>query len=185
MQSFGAGSVFLVQPSEGERQISLVPSHGDGNSTANIRPVRRISRVRKQRITYRSMGPNARPKTVLTLEISLRAFSQALLVSLRTISNQKAFQRWANEEEHETVFQKMDSQQMAATTAWVKLFLRETSKRCHDIIARLDEPGMIVKGSFATDFCLPENQSSPATRSVRRPRDCTPTHVRTFGLRAT
>jgi hypothetical protein len=137
-----------------------------------------ISRFRKQRITYLSLdGTKRKTQTVLTLKIFLREFSQALL-SLRTISNQKAFQRWANEEEHETVFQKMDSPANGCHNSWVRLFLRETNKRCHDINARLDEPGMTVKESFATDFCLPENQSSPATRSVRRSRDCTPIPVR-------
>ena len=66
-----------------------------------------ISRFRKQRITYLSLdGTKRKTQTVLTLKIFLREFSQALL-SLRTISNQKAFQRSANEEEHETLFQKM------------------------------------------------------------------------------
>ena len=50
-----------------------------------------------------------------------------------------------DEEEHETLFQEMDALQMAARTAFVRLFLREASKRCHDIIALLDEPGMTVK----------------------------------------
>jgi hypothetical protein len=41
-----------------------------------------ISRVRKQRITYLPLdGTKRKIQTVLTLEISLRAFSQALLVT--------------------------------------------------------------------------------------------------------
>ena len=53
-----------------------------------------------------------------------------------------------DEEEQETLFQEMDSHQLAAKTAWVKLFLREASKRGYtveDIVALLDEPGMTVK----------------------------------------
>ena len=53
-----------------------------------------------------------------------------------------------DEEEQETPFQEMDSHQLAAKTAWVKLFLREASKRGYtieDIVALLDEPGMTVK----------------------------------------
>ena len=53
-----------------------------------------------------------------------------------------------DEEEQETLFQEMDSHQLAAKTAWVQLFLREASKRGYtieDIVALLDEPGMTVK----------------------------------------
>jgi hypothetical protein len=53
-----------------------------------------------------------------------------------------------DEEEQETLFQEMDSHQLAAKTAWVKLFLREASRRGYtieDIVALLDEPGMTVK----------------------------------------
>jgi hypothetical protein len=53
-----------------------------------------------------------------------------------------------DEEEQETPFQEMDSHQLAAKTAWVKLFLREASKRGYtieDIVALLDEPGMTAK----------------------------------------
>jgi hypothetical protein len=53
-----------------------------------------------------------------------------------------------DEEEQETLFQEMDSHQLAAKTAWVKLFLREASKRGYtieDIVALLDEPGMAVR----------------------------------------
>ena len=53
-----------------------------------------------------------------------------------------------DEEDQETLFQEMDSHQLAAKTAWVKLFLREASKRGYtveDIVALLDEPGMTVK----------------------------------------
>jgi hypothetical protein len=104
-----------------------------------------ISRVRKQRITYLPLdGIKRQTQRVLSLEISLRAFSQALLVTPDDFQSE-GFPRWANEEEHETLFQKTDSQQMAAKTAWVRLLLREASKRCHDIIALLDEPGMTVK----------------------------------------
>ena len=53
-----------------------------------------------------------------------------------------------DEEEQETLFQEMDSHQLAAKTAWVKLFLRESSKRGYtieDIVALLDEPGITVQ----------------------------------------
>ena len=53
-----------------------------------------------------------------------------------------------DEEEQETLFQEMDSHQLAAKTAWVKLFLREASRRGYtieDIVALLDEPGMAVR----------------------------------------
>jgi hypothetical protein len=38
-----------------------------------------------------------------------------------------------DEEEQETPFQEMDSHQLAAKTAWVKLFLREASKRAANV----------------------------------------------------
>ena len=53
-----------------------------------------------------------------------------------------------DEEEQETLFQEMDSHQFAAKTAWVKLFLREASKRGYtieDIVALLDERGMTAE----------------------------------------
>ena len=53
-----------------------------------------------------------------------------------------------DEEEQETLFQEMDSHQLAAKTAWVKLFLREANKRGYsieDIVALLDEPGITVQ----------------------------------------
>ena len=49
--------------------------------------------------------------------------------------------------DQETPFQVLDAHQLAAKTAWVRLFIRETRKRGHsieDIIALLDEPGMTV-----------------------------------------
>jgi hypothetical protein len=52
------------------------------------------------------------------------------------------------EEDQETLFQEMDAHQLAAKTAWVRLFMREASKRGYtieDIFALLDEPGMNVK----------------------------------------
>ena len=51
-------------------------------------------------------------------------------------------------EEQETLFQEMDGHQLAEKTAWVRLFIREASKRGYtleDIVALLDEPGMTVK----------------------------------------
>ena len=53
-----------------------------------------------------------------------------------------------DEDDQETLFQEMDSHQLAAKTAWVKIFLREASKRGYtieDIVALLDEPGMTVE----------------------------------------
>ena len=53
-----------------------------------------------------------------------------------------------NQKDQKTLFQEMDSHQLAAKTAWVKLFLREASKRGYtieDIVALLHEPGMTVK----------------------------------------
>jgi hypothetical protein len=50
----------------------------------------------------------------------------------------------ADEEQEETMFQE------AAKTAWVRLFLREASKRGYpseDIVALLDEPGMTVEAA--------------------------------------
>ena len=54
----------------------------------------------------------------------------------------------ADEEDQETLFRDMDSHQLAAKTAWVKIFLREASKRGYtieDVVALLDEPGMTEK----------------------------------------
>jgi hypothetical protein len=53
-----------------------------------------------------------------------------------------------DEEDQETPFQEMDTHQLAEKTAWVRLFLREASKRGYtieDIVALLDEPGMTTK----------------------------------------
>ena len=55
-----------------------------------------------------------------------------------------------DEEDQETPFQEMDAHQLAAKTAWLRVFIREASKRGHtreDIIALLDEPGMTVKAA--------------------------------------
>jgi len=44
----------------------------------------------------------------------------------------------------------MDAHQLAAKTAWLRVFIREANKRGHtreDIIALLDEPGMTVKAA--------------------------------------
>jgi hypothetical protein len=53
-----------------------------------------------------------------------------------------------DEEDQETPLQEMDAHQLAEKTAWVRLFLREASKRGYtieDIVALLDEPGMTAK----------------------------------------
>jgi hypothetical protein len=55
-----------------------------------------------------------------------------------------------DEEDQETPFQEMDDHQLAAKTAWVKLFIREASKRGYtieDVVALLDEPGMTVEAA--------------------------------------
>ena len=54
------------------------------------------------------------------------------------------------EEDQETPFQEMDGHQLAAKTAWVRLFIREASKRGYtieDVVALLDEPGMTVEAA--------------------------------------
>jgi hypothetical protein len=53
-----------------------------------------------------------------------------------------------DEEDQETPLEEMDGHQLAEKTAWVRLFLREASKRGYtieDIVALLDEPGMTAK----------------------------------------
>jgi hypothetical protein len=55
-----------------------------------------------------------------------------------------------DEEGQETPFQEMDAHQLAEKTAWVRLFIREASKRGYtfeDIVALLDEPGMTVEAA--------------------------------------
>jgi hypothetical protein len=55
-----------------------------------------------------------------------------------------------DEEDQETPFQEMDAHQLAAKTAWVRLFIREASNRGYtieDIVALLDEPGMTVEAA--------------------------------------
>jgi hypothetical protein len=55
-----------------------------------------------------------------------------------------------DQEDHETPFQKMDPHQLAAKTAWVRVFVLEASKRGYtieDIVALLDEPGMTVEAA--------------------------------------
>ena len=50
-----------------------------------------------------------------------------------------------DQEDQETPFEEMDPHQLAAKTAWVRVFIREASKRGYtieDIVALLDEPGM-------------------------------------------
>jgi len=53
-----------------------------------------------------------------------------------------------DEEDQETPFEEMDGHQLAEKTAWVRLFLREASKRGYsieDVAALLDEPGITAK----------------------------------------
>jgi hypothetical protein len=55
-----------------------------------------------------------------------------------------------DEEDQETPFQEMDAHQLAEKTAWVRLFIREASKRGYtieDVVALLDEPGMTVEAA--------------------------------------
>jgi hypothetical protein len=55
-----------------------------------------------------------------------------------------------DEEDQETPLQEMDAHQLAEKTAWVRLFLREASKRGYtieDVVALLDEPGMTVEAA--------------------------------------
>jgi hypothetical protein len=55
-----------------------------------------------------------------------------------------------DEEDQETPFQEMDAPQLAAKTAWVRLFIREASIRGYtieDIVVLLDEPGMTVEAA--------------------------------------
>jgi hypothetical protein len=55
-----------------------------------------------------------------------------------------------DEEDQETPFQEMDARQLAAKTAWVRLFIREAGKRGYTIedgVALLDEPGMTVEAA--------------------------------------
>jgi hypothetical protein len=50
-----------------------------------------------------------------------------------------------SEEDQETPLQEMDPQQLAEETVWLRLFVRQASKRGYtieDIAAMLDEPGM-------------------------------------------
>ena len=54
-----------------------------------------------------------------------------------------------DEEDQETP-EEMDGHQLAEKTAWVRLFIREASKRGYtieDIVALLDEPGMTVEAA--------------------------------------
>ena len=51
-----------------------------------------------------------------------------------------------DQDDQETMFQEMEAH--AAKTAWVRVFIREASRRGHtreDIIALLSDPGMTVK----------------------------------------
>ena len=53
-----------------------------------------------------------------------------------------------DEEDEETPFQEMDAQQLAEKPAWLRLFVRQASKRGYtieDIVALLDEPGMTAR----------------------------------------
>ena len=55
-----------------------------------------------------------------------------------------------DEEDQETPLQEMDGHQLAAKTAWVRLFIREASKRGYtieNVVALLDEPGMTVEAA--------------------------------------
>jgi hypothetical protein len=55
-----------------------------------------------------------------------------------------------DQEDQETPFQEMDGHQLAAKTAWVRVFIREANKRGYtieDIVALLDEPGMTVEAA--------------------------------------
>ena len=53
-----------------------------------------------------------------------------------------------DEEDQETPFEEMDAHQLAAKTAWVRLFIREARKRGYtieDLAALLDETELTVE----------------------------------------
>ena len=55
-----------------------------------------------------------------------------------------------DQEDQETSLQEMDAPQLAAETAWLRVFIREASKRGHtreNIMGLLDEPEMTVKAA--------------------------------------
>ena len=53
-----------------------------------------------------------------------------------------------DKKDRETPFEDLDGHQLAAETAWVRVFIREARKRGYtieDIVALLDEPGMTAE----------------------------------------
>ena len=71
-----------------------------------------------------------------------------------------------DEEDKETMFQE------AAKRAWVRVFIREASKRGYpieNIVALLDEPGMTAE-RWSSGFCLPENQGQIGRQEGRTVR---------------
>ena len=71
-----------------------------------------------------------------------------------------------DKEDQETMFQEMDAHQLAEKTAWVRVFIREASKRGRtreDIITLLDDPGMTVKAVVERILSTRKQSSEPTT----------------------
>jgi hypothetical protein len=87
------------------------------------------------------MAPSKRPEW-RPFSAPLTISSQHLKISYAEGTN--LYRLWAmgGEEDKETIFQE------AARTAWVRVFIREASKRGYpieNIVALLDEPGLTVE----------------------------------------
>jgi hypothetical protein len=71
-----------------------------------------------------------------------------LFVIDRETGNLPSLSTMNDEEDQGPPFREMDAQQLAEKTAWLRLFVRQASKRGYtieDIVALLDEPGMTAK----------------------------------------
>jgi hypothetical protein len=91
--------------------MGLYRQHPTSSSAAQLDEISRVRNTAHNLLTARwdqTQDPNGN---------SLRAFSQALLVSPDDFRSE-TFPRWANEEGQETLFQKMDSQQVAVQNSW-------------------------------------------------------------------
>jgi len=81
----------------------------------------------------------------LMREGTLPEEAPGLFVIDRETGNLSSLSTMNDEEDQGPPFQEMDAQQLAEKTAWLRLFVRQASKRGYtieDIVALLDEPGI-------------------------------------------
>src|SRR5215469_10038282 len=144
------GRISITPPGESQ-YMTLLPSWRTTNNAERaarhssivvVRSIARSEQYRHLRVlsqaVFRSLGSGIQfmlPKRVA------RNRQQGALICGRLAA-------MGDEEDQETPLEEMEACRLDAKTAWVRLFIREASKRGYtieDIVALLDEPGMTVE----------------------------------------